>query len=120
SSPRRTISVAGTISPASATRVGSSKITATRSILRDDDVTGSASSCWERVASRTTIFPSREALSADARRQFRCSVGGSRLRQVLGVLPQRIAGALQVARVGLHPGSPGLVPHFATDLVQAV
>ena len=46
SKPRRTMRVAGTMSPASATRVGSSKVTATRSRPRDDGLTGSASGCW--------------------------------------------------------------------------
>src|SRR5271165_2787246 len=43
SSPRRTMSVAGTISPASATRFGSSKITSAPSIARDTELTESAS-----------------------------------------------------------------------------
>src|ERR687898_897046 len=43
SSPRRTISVAGTINPASATNVSSSNVTSMRSIARDTRLTGSAS-----------------------------------------------------------------------------
>ena len=43
SSPSRTINVAGTISPASATKDGSSKVTPIRSIPRDTGLTESAS-----------------------------------------------------------------------------
>ena len=58
--------VAGINSPASATNVGSSKVTAIRSMLRDDELTGSAS--WSGGISDfdITILPGREALSADA------------------------------------------------------
>ena len=61
------MSVTGTTSPASATSVGSSKVTATRSIVRDDELTESASWLGITATSSTAIFPSREALSADTR-----------------------------------------------------
>ena len=57
SRPRRTMSVAGTRSPASATSVGSSKVTATRSIMRDDEFTGSASSGWDYGGVENHHFP---------------------------------------------------------------
>ena len=67
SSPSRTVSVATRTSPALATRLGSSKVTSMRSIprviLRSLKVPP-----WlgENSDFDTAIFPSREALSADA------------------------------------------------------
>ena len=49
--------VAGTNSPASATNVGSSKVTAIRSMLRDDEPTESASSIWWKQRLRHRYFP---------------------------------------------------------------
>jgi len=67
SSPSRPTNVATSSSPAFATRLGSSKVTSMRSIPRDTAVTGSASSDWVLATSNIASFPSREALSADAR-----------------------------------------------------
>jgi hypothetical protein len=51
SKPRRTIKVAGTMRPALATRLGSSKTASIRSMPRDTGLTENASSIWaERPA----------------------------------------------------------------------
>ena len=40
--------------------------------------------------------------------------------EVLGVLPQRVAAALQLCGVAGHARAPGSVPDLATDLVEGV
>ena len=67
SSPRRTINVAGTINPASATSVSSSKVTSMRSITRDTRLTGSASRVVGHDDFEHRHRPSPGRLSADTR-----------------------------------------------------
>ena len=67
SKPRRDTNVATKISPASATRPGSSKTTFTLSIPRDTGFTESASWFWANCVFDTAIVPGREAFHADGR-----------------------------------------------------
>jgi integrase len=81
SNPSRTINVAGTISPASATRLGSSKVTSMRSRPRDTALTESASFGRDETATRHRNFPSPGGTFRGCA-DLHCGyfIGGSRLR----------------------------------------
>jgi len=82
SNPSRTINVAGTISPASATRLGSSNVTSMRSRVRDTEATESASLGPDETALRHRSFPSPGGtFRGYAGVRSRYFIGGSRLRK---------------------------------------
>src|SRR5436190_23197388 len=83
SSPRRPINVAGTINPASATNVSSSKVTSMLSIARDTRLTGSASRAGDNDDFDTVIVPAQGGLSADTRCSTSYLIGGSRFNDVV-------------------------------------
>ena len=100
SSPRRTVTVATSTSPALATRLGSSKITSMRSIPRDTSVTESASSVLDETATSTPQF-------SQSGRHFP-RMRGYLLRSFIGESRLRLVEAAD--RRGLRPIGPVATP----------
>src|SRR4029453_18386531 len=103
SSPRRNISVAGTISPASATSASSLKVTSMRSTVRDTRLTGSAS----RVGP-TTGFEHRHRPSSGRLFRGYATAPPATSSVDRGLEAERIGPHVGTEQYGICSESPGL------------